>query len=119
MARTVQRRGAQALGTAAIFMLALSGPATAKPDEAGGSQRGSSATVQHSQGQNECHYLNQCSRSGEGSTGSIPRSQVVRVDDNAVEYLQLGAGVLAGLGLGGAGMAVASRRRHAHAALPA
>ena len=100
MSRTVQHRGAKALGTAAIFVLAFSGSATARADESG----------QHSQGQYECHYLNKCS--------AAPR-EVPPPGGGAVEYLQLGAGVLAGLGLGGAGMAAASRRRHAHGALPA
>ena len=119
MSHTLQRRGAQALGAAAIFVLAFSGPATARPDEVGGTQPGSNAGGQASQTQNECHYLGKCSGSGKGSTGSTPRSQVVRVDDNAVEYLQLGAGVLAGIGLAGAGLAAASRRSHGHLAHPA
>ena len=33
-------------------------------------------------------------------------------DDGAVEYLQLGAGLLAGLSIAGAAAAVASRRQH-------
>ena len=99
MSRTVQHRGAKALGTAAIFVLAFSGSATARADESG----------QHSQGQYECHYLNKCA----GSPAAYPPP-----DGSGFEYLQLGAGVLAGLGLGGAGVAAASRRRHAHAALP-
>jgi hypothetical protein len=119
MSHTLQRRGAQALGAAAIFVLAFSGPANARPDEAVGSQQGSSQSGQASQRQNECHYLNQCSGSGEGSTGSTPRSQVVRVDDNAVEVLQLGAGLLAGFALAGAGAAAFSRRSHGQMAHPA
>ena len=101
MRRTEQHRGARALGTAAIFVVAFSGSATARADESG----------QHSQAQYECHYLNKCA-------GSLSQPK----DPDAggeVEYLQLGAGVLAGLGLGGAGMAVASRRSHGHRANPA
>ena len=33
-------------------------------------------------------------------------------DDDAVEYLQLGAGLLAGIALAGAGAAMVSRRHH-------
>jgi hypothetical protein len=39
---------------------------------------------------------------------------VVRVDDNALEYLQIGGGLLAGMALAGAGAALVSRRNHAH-----
>jgi hypothetical protein len=113
MSRTVQRRGAQALGTAAIFMLALSGPATARPDQ-GGDARQASVTVQPSQEQYECHYLNKC-------TGAASSSEPAgRRLGGSLEFLQLGAGVLAGVGLAGAGMAAASRRNgHGHAARPA
>lgn len=120
MSHTVRRRGAQALGTAAIFMLAFGGPATARPDEAGGTQQGSNATAQinatapitDEQRRNECHYQNKCS----GTPSPTPPSPGGG-NGYDVEYLQLGAGVLAGIGLGGAGMAAASRRRHGHAAL--
>ena len=76
MRRTEQHRGARALGTAAIFVVAFSGSATARADESG----------QHSQAQYECHYLNKCA-------GSLSQPK----DPDAggeVEYLQLGAGVL-------------------------
>lgn len=39
-------------------------------------------------------------------------SGVVIIDDDAVEYLQVGAGLLAGLALAGAGAAVVARRQH-------
>ena len=42
-----------------------------------------------------------------------PGVSTVLVDDDAVELLQVGGGILAGLALAGAGLAVASRRRHA------
>ena len=119
MSRTIQRRGAQVLGSAAIFMLAVSGPAMARPDEASVTQRGSSAAAQISDEQynNECHYLGKCT----GAPGDTKRPGPGPSAGNGydVEYLQLGAGVLAGIGLGGAAVAVASRRRHGHAALPA
>ena len=117
MSRTIQRRGAQALGAAAIFVLAFSSPATARPDEAGGSQQGSSATAQITDEQNRCHYLNECTGANRDAIPPTPRRSPGNGLD--VEYLQLGAGVLAGIGLAGAGMAATSRRRHGHAALPA
>jgi hypothetical protein len=88
------------LGTAAIFALAFSGTTTARADESGS----------HTQEQYECHYLNQCA-------GTVPPVNP-SAGGNNVEYLQLGAGVLAGVGVVGAGLAAASRRRHGPAALP-
>jgi hypothetical protein len=95
MSHTAHRRGAQALGAAAILLLTVTGSSTARADESG----------QHTQAQYECHYLNRCADAGP-----------VIVDDNAPEYLQLGAGVVAGIGLAGAGMAAASRRGRGPAA---
>lgn len=115
MSRTIQRRGAQALGAAAIFVLAFSGPATARPDEAGGTQQASSSTGQTWQEKYECHYLGKCPN----APSTTPRPPESSGNGYDVEYLQLGAGVLAGIGLAGAGMAATSRRRHGHAALPA
>ena len=37
---------------------------------------------------------------------------VVRIENDTIEYLQVGAGVLAGAALVGAGVAIASRRNH-------
>ncbi|KGN33002.1 hypothetical protein N802_15530 [Knoellia sinensis KCTC 19936] len=54
--------------------------------------------------------------SGSSITDSGPAT--VTIDDNAVEYLQLGAGVLAGVALAGAGVAMVSRHHH-RAAHPA
>ena len=54
-----------------------------------------------------------------GTSGGGPSIVFRPIDDNAIEVLQLGAGILAGVALAGAGMAVASRRRHAHAGYPA
>ena len=39
----------------------------------------------------------------------VPRSSS---DDDAVEYVQVGAGIVAGMALAGAGAALVSRRRH-------
>jgi len=48
---------------------------------------------------------------GNGS-GSIVREVEVSVDDNAVEFLQLGLGALGGMALVGVGAAALSSRRH-------
>jgi hypothetical protein len=98
------RRAAAALGTVAVITLGVTGPATARPDGGGPSP---------TQEQYECHYLNKCTGVAAGT------GQVQDTDDIAIEYLQLGGGVLAGIALAGAGMAVASRRSHSHLAHPA
>ena len=55
----------------------------------------------------------------EGPATTVSPGQVIRIDDNAVEVLQLGAGLLAGIALAGAGAAAFSRRSHGHLAHPA
>jgi hypothetical protein len=92
------RRSSAAVGAAGILALTLAGPASARVDPGAGE-------------------LPRCtSACFEGGTTETPITQVLRVDDNAVDFLQLGGGVLAGIALAGAGMAVASRRNHAHIA---
>jgi hypothetical protein len=44
-----------------------------------------------------------------------PRGTTIVVDDDALELLQISAGILAGLALAGAGAAMVSRRNHGHA----
>ncbi|HEX5428321.1 MAG TPA: hypothetical protein VFX00_08340 [Pedococcus sp.] len=93
---TTFRRGAAALGSAGLIALSLAGPAAARQVPGTGSQQ-------------ELGCTTGCYQGGTVSGGSprpIPR------DDNALEYLQLGGGVLAGIALAGAGMAVATRRTH-------
>lgn len=81
------RRGFCALGAAAALGLGLAGPANAVvlPDPI-----------------------------GSGVPPKGPFAIEVPIDDNALELLQVGGGILAGLALAGAGMAVATRRQHAH-----
>ena len=115
MSHTTQRRGARAVGAAALLVLAVGGPASARQD-AGDGPQGSQAATQITDEQYRCHYLGECTGTGR-SPAPTPSH---RVDDNAIEYLQLGAGVLAGISLAGAGMAAAAGwRRHARSALPA
>lgn len=45
--------------------------------------------------------------------GVTPTVVVIPVDDDALELMQLGGGILAGLALAGAGAALVSRRHHA------
>ena len=113
MTHTSRRRGARALGVAAILVLAVGGPATARQDAGDVTPHGSQATSQVTDEQYRCHYLNDCTGS---ATSTTPGRTL---DATGIEYLQVGAGVLAGMGIAGAGMAAASRRRHGHAALPA
>lgn len=99
---TTLRRGAAALGASTLIALSLSGPASARMLPGTGSQQELGCTTACYQG---------------GDPAGAPR--VVRIDNNAIEYLQLGGGLLAGIALAGAGMAVASRRGHTHLAHPA
>lgn len=99
------RRTAAVAATGGILALSMAAPASARPDPGNGSQSEWS-----------CHSL--CYEGGsDGSSVVGPAS--VTVDDNAIELLQLGAGVLGGIALAGVGVAIASRRSHAHAAHPA
>lgn len=99
------RRTAAVAATGGIIALSMAAPASARPDPGNGSQSEWS-----------CHSL--CYEGGtEGSSGI--GTTTITVDDNAVEVLQLAAGVLGGVALAGVGIAVASRRNHAHAAHPA
>jgi F0F1-type ATP synthase membrane subunit c/vacuolar-type H+-ATPase subunit K len=85
-AHTTLRRSLCALGATAALGLALASPALAEVEPGPG---------------------------GRSQTTTVTKPYEVPVDDNALEPAQLGAGILAGLALAGAGMAVASRRRHA------
>jgi hypothetical protein len=90
------------MGASGLIALSLAGPSSARPDPGtGGSQ--------------ELRCTTGCY---EGGTSGGEPTQYVVLDDNAVEFLQLGAGLLAGIALAG-GVAVASRRNHGHAAHPA
>jgi hypothetical protein len=102
---TTIRRAASIAGATGLVALSMAGPASARPDPGSGSP-------------GEQHCTSSCY---EGGTigGSSGVGTVLTVDDNGVQVLQIGAGLLAGVALAGAGMAVISRRSHAHAAPPA
>jgi hypothetical protein len=89
MAQHTLRRGASALGVAGLLALALAAPASARQDKGNGSLHDDITT---------------------GPPSSVP-TKIVFKDDGALEYLQVGAGALAGMTLAG-GAAVAVGRRH-------
>lgn len=94
------RRAASVAGATGLIALSLAGPASAKPDPGTGNLPKADCMS------SSCY---------EGTpAGDSPRIVTVfrNIDDNGVEVLQLGAGVLAGVALAGAGMALASRRAH-------
>jgi hypothetical protein len=99
------RRTASVLGATGLVALSLAGPASARPDPGSGSP-------------GEQHCTTSCYQGGSVG-GSTDLGPAIAVDDNGIHVLQIGAGLLAGVALAGAGMAVASRRSHAHAAHPA
>ena len=83
---TTVRQGAAAIGASGLIALSLASPAAARPDPGTGSPQRCSSSC----------YVG-------GANASGP-TQFITLDDNAVEYLQLGAGVLAGIALAGAGL---------------
>lgn len=92
------RRWAGALGTAGLLALALAAPAAARPDPGTGG----------------LHERLNSAQLHQNDTSPIPVPAVPSVATDGTAYLELGAGVLAGLALAGAGAAVVSRRRHSH-----
>lgn len=91
------RRFAAATGATGLIAICLAAPATARTDPGTGGRHeqfpAAAVTVPE---------------------GTTPITQVLRIDDDALELLQLGAGVAAGLALGGAGMVLVMRRSHSH-----
>jgi hypothetical protein len=96
------RRAACITGATGLIALSMGGPASARPDPGTGGFHEHDCTV-------TCYQ-------GPESGTSIPTPPV---DGNGIEVLQLGAGLLAGIALAGAGMSVATRRSHGHVVHPA
>jgi hypothetical protein len=92
------RRWAGALGTTALLALTLAGPADARQDPGTGG----------------LHERLNSAQLHQNDAGPVPVPGVPSVVTDGTAYLELGAGVLAGLALAGAGAVVVSRRRHAH-----
>jgi hypothetical protein len=103
---TTIRRSAALLGATGLIALSMAGPASAREVPGNGDWADQQCSVNCYEGPNT-------------TSSGTPITEVFRVDDNAVEVLQLGAGLLAGVALAGAGMAVASRRSHGRTAHPA
>lgn len=97
------RRTATVIGATGLIAIALAGPARAQPDAGTG-------------GTAEQHCSVSCYP---GPDNAAPVAATPASDNNGIEVFQLGAGLLAGLALAGAGIAVASRRNQGHVAHPA
>jgi hypothetical protein len=97
------RRAASMLGATGLIALSMAAPANARQVPGNGDWA-------------EQHCSLSCF---EGPQPGPSRIIFRPTDDNAVEVLQLGAGVLAGIALAGAAAAAASRRNHAHMGHPA
>ncbi|KGN33003.1 hypothetical protein N802_15535 [Knoellia sinensis KCTC 19936] len=93
------RRAAATCGAAGIIALTMAAPASARPDPGTGEKP---------------RCTTSCYEGGTAPTGPIGPNTV----EGGVEFLQLGAGVLAGIAVVGAGAVLVSRRHH-HAAHPA
>ena len=96
-AQSALRRSSAALGAAGVLALALAGPAAARPDPGTG---------------NIPRCTTGCFAGPDGQSFNLPPA--TQVVDGGVQFVQLGAGILAGVALAGAGAAVASRRTHRH-----
>ena len=98
------RRAASIAGATGLIALSMAGPASARPNPGNG-------------GPEDSHCTTSCFEGG--TTQGPSTAGFTPPDGGGFEVLQLGAGILAGLALAGAGMAVASRRTHGHAPHPA
>jgi hypothetical protein len=94
---TSARRIAAAAGATGLIALCLAAPASARTDPGTGGLHEQYPAV-----------------GGTEPAATAPITRVLRIDDDAVEVLQLGAGAAAGLALGGAGMVLIMRRSHSH-----
>jgi hypothetical protein len=129
---TSLRRTASALGATALLGTVLAAPAMARPDPGTDGSYVDSTTaasqfptgLHRSQREGDTSGPDRDAQLGgftqPGERSMLPQNQaprqsapiVVFRDNDAVEYLQVGAGVLAGIALAGAGAAVISRRNH-------
>jgi hypothetical protein len=94
------RRSAGLLGASGLIALSMAAPASAREVPGNGDWA-------------DQHCSTNCYEGG--TTGVGRGTPSISIDDNGVEVLQLGAGLLAGLALAGAGAAAFSRRGHSHA----
>lgn len=96
-AQSALRRSSAALGAAGVLALAVAGPAAARPDPGPG---------------NIPRCTTGCFDGPDGQSFDLPRA--TQAVEGGIQVVQVGAGVLAGAALTGAGLAVASRRAHRH-----
>jgi hypothetical protein len=120
MGRITIRRGASVFGASALIGLALAGPATAKPMPGPNASPG---TVTHGQeyispDQQRAYESHYGPSSGSGVTAPTPVVKTITTDDGALDFLQIGAGALAGFALAGA-TTVAMGKSHRRQALQA
>ena len=97
------RRSASLLGATGLIALSMAGPASAREVPGNGDWADQHCSV-------SCYV---------GGTTADPNSGSTPRGDGTLEIAQLGAGLLAGLALAGAGAAALSRRSHGHVAHPA
>ena len=97
---TSTRRSAAILGATGLIALSIAAPASARQVPGNGDWADQHCSV-------NCYE-------GPSGSGGVT-TPTIAIDDNGVEVLQLGAGLLAGLALAGAGAAAFSRRTHGHA----
>ena len=124
------RRTASALGATALLGMALAAPAMASPDPGNGASAASTTTSQFPNGLDRQRregsppaldrkrqvdgfvYTRDVSTGPQQATKPQSGPTVVIRDNDPIEYVQIGAGVLAGFALAGAAAAVVSRRSH-------
>jgi hypothetical protein len=94
------RRSAGLLGASGLIALSMAAPASAREVPGNGDWA-------------DQHCSTNCYEGG--TTGVGRGTPSISIDDTGVEVLQLGAGLLAGLALAGAGAAAFSRRGPSHA----
>lgn len=97
------RRSASALGATGLIALSLAGTASARQVPGNG-------------GSDEQHCSVSCYQGG-SPAATTPRTDAPT--SGSMDYLQLGAGLLAGLALAGGGAVALSRRGHGRMAHPA
>ena len=98
------RRSASLLGATGLVALSMAGPASAREVPGNGDWADQHCSVSCYEG---------------GTTADTNSGSTSRGDGGTLEIAQLGAGLLAGLALAGAGAAAFSRRSHGHVAHPA
>jgi hypothetical protein len=98
--RAARRTSLATIGAAALVGLAMAGPASARPDDGEKAPQRTNLVVSEPR-----------------TPQPKPVTRTIRIDDNALEALQIGLGALGGLALAGAAAGTVSVRRHHHHAV--